>query len=393
MTPAQTTIVSVNSLGATAPSEPIQNEPTTKSGIPIRNVWYMLLYAWSAYRKKDRLSVKVDQAPSLDALLASVLADQIEQRIRIGLQRDYILTESLVAGIRGRINFGESLKRFSFHRGQAYCHHDVFCADVLNNQIIRSTLDRVAQIGDFGAKRQIGDNLRARIRRLVRNLEGIDLIELTAEQIRRQRLKRTDADYGLMLAICHLLYHRLMPTEDVGVERLPGLDRDDLTLFEIFEQFVAQFFTFHLSRDWDVGAQQRINWTSERECSHLPAMRLDVRLEHRQTGELVYLDTKFTAGIVVASQFGKQCFDSSHLFQIYAYLRSQEDYSPAHRSTTGILLYPASNLRLSESVNIQGHDIRWETLDLAQRWEGIEHDLLAIPAATLARLPRLSPAS
>ena len=38
---------------------------------------------------------------------------------------------------------------------------------------------------------------------------------------------------------------------------------------------------------------------------------------------------------------------------------------------TGILLYPAVRFQLSESVNMQGHVLRWETIDLAQPWQNM----------------------
>ena len=66
-----------------------------------------------------------------------------------------------------------------------------------------------------------------------------------------------------------------------------------------------------------------------------------------------------------------------------AYLRSQEHVSDSHRSATGILLYPAVKYRLSESIELQNHEIHWETIDLSQRWEHIEADLLRIRAAAL----------
>ena len=50
----------------------------TEHGIPIRNIWHMLLYAWNESPLNDLRSwalqqAYVESAPSLDALLASVL--------------------------------------------------------------------------------------------------------------------------------------------------------------------------------------------------------------------------------------------------------------------------------------------------------------------------------
>ena len=51
---------------------------STEHGIPIRNLWYMLLYAWNEaplqdLRGRALQDAAVERAPTLDALLASVL--------------------------------------------------------------------------------------------------------------------------------------------------------------------------------------------------------------------------------------------------------------------------------------------------------------------------------
>lgn len=85
----------------------------------------------------------------------------------------------------------------------------------------------------------------------------------------------------------------------------------------------------------------------------------------------------------MTGQWGNVTFNRDHLFQLYAYLRSQENRSKHHESAMGILLYPTVKHRLEEIVEIQGHKINWITIDLSQPWEKIEEDLLSIPAFDL----------
>jgi len=80
----------------------------------------------------------------------------------------------------------------------------------------------------------------------------------------------------------------------------------------------------------------------------------------------------------VDNPWGKPVYDSSHLYQLYAHLRSQEQLSDAHRSALGILLYPAVKAHLSEQVELQGHAIRIECVDLAERWDEVEMQLLEV---------------
>lgn len=359
-----------------APGEPA-SIPVTNTGIPIRNLWYLLLYAWHEAALLGKWRAEVETAPNLDALLASLLANLLQQRLRIGLGRTYRDEAQRLRGIRGRIDFTESLKRLAFDNGEAHCHVPVFTINGPKNQIIRATLAYLAQVGQFGSETPHTKALRQRLRRLVRDLEEVDFIAVTSDLLRRQHLGRNDEDYRLMLALCELVFQRRMPTEAEGVKPLPGLDRDEMTLHRVFERFVANFYQHHLT-DWQVTAQAPLAWHAEKGSSYLPAMRADLRITHRATGRLIVLDTKFTPHSLRTSEYGKAVFDASHLYQLYAYLRSQEHLSAQHRAAAGILLYPTVKQHLSEESIVQGHSIRIETVDLAKPWPDIETRLLGL---------------
>jgi len=345
-------------------------------GIPIRNVWYMLLYALKELPHSPYWQmVDVEKSPSLDALLASVLVKAIQQRMRIGLGCDYIPEQRLLRGVRGRIHFTKSLKKNAFQHGQAFCEFEQYSINVPKNQIIRSTLLYLANAEQFGPIQTYSEELRHTIRWLVRTLEGIDLIQLTPDFIHRQQVKRHDHDYRVMLAICDLILQRRLPTEKDGQIYASHLERDRLVLHNLYERFVANFFDHHLL-NWTVQPQPSFKWHDEADNKYLPVMRPDVVLRDNGSGYMVILDTKFTPHSLKENRWGKEMFDSSHLYQIYAYLRTQEHISDPHRQASGILLYPAVSEELSERIQLQQHQIRIECVNLAAPWQNIEQRLL-----------------
>ena len=361
------------------PQSPIQ---FTEHGIPIRNLWYMLLYAWNevpvtALRGLTMEAVEIQRAPTLDALLASVLVRLMQQRLRIGLGHDYVEKEQALPRIRGHIDFTESLKQRTLDRSQVVCEFHGYSANSVKNQIIRTTLARLMKVGQFGMDAASVKEIQQKLRQLVRSLDGIDFIDLTPELIRRQLLTRHDHDYRLMLAICDLIVQRTMPGEAERKALVPVLDHELLVLYKIYERFVANFYRFHL-KDWDVNAQKRLDWHARENNEHLPLMIPDLILQEQTSGRMLILDTKFTAYSLVENQWGKPIYDSSHLYQVYAYLKSQEHLSEAHRAAVGILLYPAVGHRFSEKVKLRDHTIRIESVDLAAPWQEIERQLLEI---------------
>src|SRR5690606_1089690 len=118
----------------------------TEHGIPIRNLWHMLLYVWHDYSITNQITLSdVEDSPNLDSLLASMLAKLIRQRLRIGLGRDYTNESALVKGIRGKINFTQSLKRNALEQGQAFCEFHQYQINIPKNQIIRSNVVQLVQ--------------------------------------------------------------------------------------------------------------------------------------------------------------------------------------------------------------------------------------------------------
>lgn len=330
----------------------------------------MLLYAWHDYSITNQITLSdVEDSPNLDSLLTSMLAKLIRQRLRIGLGRDYTNVKSQIKGIRGRINFPESLKRHSFDQGQAFCEFHQYQINVPKNQIIRSTLHQWIQ-----NKNILSNELRA----LSKSLDGVDLIQLKYDFIHRTQLDENDRDYKLILAICELIYQLNLPMDSFGDNKLPTLNRDEMTLHLIYEKFVANFYRLQL-KGWLVTKQKHLIWHETFPNPLLPKMKPDLVLQEKSTGRVLVLDTKFTANSLIKNQWGKIAFDSSHLYQVYAYLKTQEHLSEKHRQAVGILLYPSVNEKiLSETVQLQDMSIRVESVDLSAEWQEIESRLIEI---------------
>ena len=359
----------------------INTPPTfiTEYGIPIRNLWHMLLYAWNELPEVKLTTVaEVDHAPTLDSLLALMLTNLLRQRLRVGLGRGYTQTQGAIKSIRGRVNFSQSLKRRAFEQGQAWCEYQPYHQNTLKNKIIRSTVLHLIRAGDFGKNQNQAREMRHHLQSLFHALEGVDLLDLTPDLTRRQVLERDDQDYRLMLAICDLVVQRHMPTNANGERLQPSLEHDALTLHSIYERFVANFYRLKL-KGWAVSAQKHLHWHEAFSNDLLPVMRPDLVLEHLASGKILFIDTKFTVHSLIQTPWGKQEFDSSHLYQLYTYLKTQEHLSERHRRAEGILLYPSTTSKtLSQRIKLQDMSIRVESVDLSASWQEIEENLIRV---------------
>lgn len=98
-------------------------------------------------------------------------------------------------------------------------------------------------------------------------------------------------------------------------------------------------------------------------------------------GRRLVIDTKF-ASVLGTSRFGSARLKSPYIYQMYTYLRSQEGLDPLWDGASGLFLHPAVDIRIRESVTIQGHAIAFATVNLAAEARTIRAELRDILSGT-----------
>ena len=104
-------------------------------------------------------------------------------------------------------------------------------------------------------------------------------------------------------------------------------------------------------------------------------MRTDVSLVSRDRH--IVLDTKYTVN-TLQSFHASETIKSSNLYQLFAYLRNLQVVEKDGRQVEGILLYPTVSKTLDLEYVIQGHRIRFITVDLNADWKKITARLLTL---------------
>ncbi|MEZ4315472.1 MAG: hypothetical protein R3F14_46230, partial [Polyangiaceae bacterium] len=323
-------------------------------GIPIRNAWYLLLYAWDmaseAFHGASRADV--ERSPSLLGLLSRALLVSTRDLFRRELGREMAARTASVRGVRGRIDFARSLKRLDFESGRASCRFSEAHIDTPRNRILRSTMASLARdprVDHTEPRRAVA--LRRDLGAAARSMEGVTMERLSRDSFRRLQLGRNDRAYSLPLSICALIHRLELPTEDAGDHAVTALLRDEVTFHDLFERFVRNFWRTHVGTTYRVSSD-KLGWFDELSCQLVPEMRTDITLTERAAPfRLLVVDTKFYASSLSAGRWGGGGrFHSQHLYQIYAYLRTQEHRSSAHRVAEGLLLYPTTTVEIDEAM-------------------------------------------
>ncbi len=351
--------------------------------IPVRNAWYLLLYAWDLAQYRGHSSADAESAPNLLGLLARILASATRILLRRQLGRAFAIRSQTIRGLRGRLELATSLKLLTFQRGAAHCTFSELSVDTPKNRILRATLQRLAsdpRLSHPDVNKQA--SLRHELRTLVRVMEDVAAVPISSADFRCLQLGQNDRDYALPLAICALVHRLEMPIESAGDHVMFALLRDEIAFHQLFEHFVRNFFRIHLP-DCHVSPES-LMWPDEYGCELVPAMRTDVTITTKASPRRrLVVDTKYYASALGVSVHGSEKFKSDNLYQIYAYLRTQEHRSDSHRNAAGMLIYPTTSYELNECMAVQGHRIRIATVNLSDRWEEIENRLINLISSEL----------
>jgi 5-methylcytosine-specific restriction endonuclease McrBC regulatory subunit McrC len=92
--------------------------------IPIRNIYYLLLYAWDVLPEREDALVAGLPTTDLAELFGQVLHGAIVRIHRRGMHRSYAQTTERLAGLRGQIELTPTLTNDLLRRGQTVCTYD-----------------------------------------------------------------------------------------------------------------------------------------------------------------------------------------------------------------------------------------------------------------------------
>jgi len=342
-----------------------------ESKIPIANIYYLLCYAWDHVEERDVVRLEaLEELERVQDLLGKVLAEGTFRLIRRGIDRGYREVNEDVAGIRGKMDVGQTAKRALRARGQVACNFEELSYDVLHNRILRSTLKNLLRLPDLHS------SVRAEVRNAYTKLEGVSVVPLNRRLFQRVQLDRNRRYYRFLLSVCRLIHEQLLVDEQSGKARFTEFS--EARMEKLYEDFIIQFYRREQDRFRVNHRGRTIDWedhgTPDHQRSKLPRMEADVILE--APDRRIIMDAKYYKGALGGRYGGK--LHSDNLYQLLAYLRNREATESSGPKHEGILLYPTVEAPVTVDVCLEGFFVRARTIDLAQKWSDIHNGMLAL---------------
>ncbi|MDG0867815.1 5-methylcytosine-specific restriction endonuclease system specificity protein McrC [Candidatus Lucifugimonas marina] len=350
--------------------------------IPVRNLWLLMLYASDSFKHLGDKNVEVEENPeNIPDLVAELLADAVEHRIRRNLTFGYRQRNETLSRVRGRIDHLQTARRQLMSKGQIACVFEDFTIDTPRNRMVCAALTSAARIVRSTAISRRCNSLANRLISM-----GVSSRTTSRHDLQLNQFGRNDRADRQMVELAKLIFDLRLPTEEAGPTKLFAPDREEHWIRSLFEKAVLGFYKLKLISDsWKVSGGTRLYWQIEDASSGiediLPGMITDIVLDLPNNQGRIIIDTKFTS-VVTSGRFRSQSLKSGHIYQIYAYLNSQNGNGhPLAEVASGLMLHPSideEDEEIDEWVTIQNHKIRFATVDLTQDPSSISTQLLKI---------------
>lgn len=334
--------------------------------IPIRNIYYMLSYAYQTLNLSEYKQIGTEKFENVKELYAEILSIGIPVLIRGGLSKDYISVEETSNVIKGKIDINSTIKKNTLVNKKVAVVYDEFSENTLLNQIIKATLIYLSR------SNKISQKIRRLFYGLLPYFTEVSDVELDLNLWKNVRYNRQNIRYQFIVDVCRYLYEQLLFDENSTFQMMKEV-QDEQRLSSLYEKFIYAFFKRETK--YNVSHPQ-IQWSVEDDFTDaLPIMQTDLVLQKDK--KTLIVDAKFYSENMVARfEGGSSKQKSSNLYQIFTYINNWK--KEPGETVAGMLLY-AKTTALNQPnhiYHIKGNKILVVSLDLQQDFSGIKENLL-----------------
>ena len=335
-------------------------------GILIRNIYYMLSYAFQELRRNNYDEISKEDFEYIQDLFAEILYKGISYQLKQGLYREYIEGHDTLSVLRGKLDMPETIKNRVRRKQVLSCEFDELSEDNIFNQIIKTT------VGILIRERRVSSKRKNQLKSILPFFDGVTILNPFNIHWSMLRFQRNNQTYKMLMNICYFILDGMLMTTDSGSYKMATFSEKHMDT--LFEKFVLEYYRQHhksLSANAD-----RVRWNITDEESSmiefLPAMKTDITL-HCGPRTLV-IDTKYYTSMM-QEQFGKQSIHSGHLYQVFAYVKNLD--SSGTGNVTGMILYAQAQSDVLPALDVHLGKNRFlvKTLDLSVEFDSIRKQL------------------
>lgn len=341
---------------------------TEDKGIFIKNIYYMLTYAFKNLEQKNYEEIEAEEFEAIQDLFSVILAKGISQQLKQGLYREYLTKNENLSVMRGKLDFYGTIRNQMQKKMLLSCEYDELSENNIFNQILKTTV--VVLLRNPEVKPKYKTNLK-KVRLF---FDTIDFIEPSNIPWDKLKYRKNNRSYEMLMNICYFVLDGMIQTTENGNYKMNGFSEKHM--YQLFERFVLEYYKKHHSYLSEIRAGQ-VKWnltegTEESMVRFLPAMKMDIFLKYKD--QMLIIDTKYY-GKIMLNNYDKVSLRSANLYQIFTYVKNQDVMG--NGKVSGMLLYAKTQETISPDCSfvMSGNRISVKTLDLNKEFSLIAEQL------------------
>lgn len=339
---------------------------TEDKGILIRNVYYMLAYAFQELKQNNYAEIQGEAFDDIYDLFAEILARGISFQLKQGLFREYVAKNESMQTIRGKININGTIANRSKNDRKLSCDYDELSENNVYNQILLTTSTLLIR------NSEVKKDKKSKLKQLMLFFHNVQPVDVHAIRWNLLRFDRNNQNYRMLLYICYFIVNEWLMTTEEGKYKMRTFSEEHMA--RLFEKFVLAYYKKHHPELKP--RAKKIDWNIIEEASDtsaLPIMQTDILLTINE--RTLIIDTKYYTE-VMKEHYGRELLRSAHLYQVKTYIN---EYDTEHlNNVDGMLLYAKTKENEFDDAKIafkDGYNIYIRTLDLNTDFDGIKQRL------------------
>lgn len=339
---------------------------TKEKSIFIKNIYYMLSYAYQNLQHKQYEDVATEDFDNIQDLFAAILAKGVASQIKQGLSKEYIEKEEELSTLRGKIEIPGTIKLKTRQSKKLVCGFDELSENNYMNRIIKTTV-LILQRSE-----NVKTENKTALKRAMLCFSAVDTIEPSAIKWDTLRYHRNNRTYRMLMNICYLILDRLLLTTEKGEQKLASF-LDAQSMCRLYEKFILEYYRKHHQHYHPEASQ--IPWTIDDDIrDFLPVMQTDITLSNKE--KILIIDAKFYSRTMqTIAQYDSRTLHSNNLYQIFTYVKNKDKLRKGNVS--GVLLYAKTDEAVTPNKDymMSGNKISVKTLDLNSEFPVIAEQL------------------
>ncbi|MCZ9892291.1 5-methylcytosine-specific restriction system specificity protein McrC [Brachyspira hyodysenteriae] len=257
--------------------------------IPIKNIYYMLSYAWNLWNiideDNDKKEIFGDEKfDNIYNVMAYILNMFLDKLIKRGFYKGYITLGEDLSVLKGKIDFSKSVKRNTINYKKLVCSYNILSNDILFNQIIKSTLNKLINY------KNIDNDILEKLIRLNHYFIKIKNINVNNSTFKLLKYNRNNMHYKIIINICKFIHKHLIVNKNSDEYSFIDFN-EEKRMHMLYEKFVLNFYKMHFRNNKNIKVKNKsIKWQINNN-EYIPIMKTDIMIYNKE--KCLIIDTKF----------------------------------------------------------------------------------------------------